>query len=129
NFYYQRANPEAKKHAKEFEAANNMFLSRFFGDEKEQYLALIQEMKEGKTVEALVAKISDIIECVHYKKVIHRLSSLDVEANSAYLGKLIDALPEPRAKEVMHRFLEGWKKEIIDDRGAVDIIQMPPSHD
>ena len=64
--YYAKTNPKARQYAKQFEEENQIFISKFFGNQ-EEFLALTKEILDSASDEAHIAKIADYLEVTHYK--------------------------------------------------------------
>lgn len=111
NSFYAKANPVARKLAKEFEYENNKFLSKFFEDDSAYYLELIDEMQELKTEESILAKVADYIEVLNFKQRLNRLVGEDLDfANS--IKQIASKLSNENNKTSIMLFLEEWTEQL-----------------
>lgn len=109
---YAKANPKARELAKAFEAENQSFLSKFFGSRKDYFNALSKEIMDAKSDEALIAKVADYVECVHYKIYIGAFSKFDADLTKPKLDQLISRVSEPAAKLLLGQFADKWVEEL-----------------
>ncbi len=109
---YGKANPRARKLAKAFEAENQKYLARFFGDDQKYFKALGAEILNAKSDESLIAKIADYIECTHYKLYLHRFSKGDVVMAQKKIDVMIKKLRDPIARQELAKFINSWAKEL-----------------
>jgi 5'-deoxynucleotidase YfbR-like HD superfamily hydrolase len=107
-----RINPEARKHAKQFQQENNKLITEFFGDKKRYYQDLCKELEEKKTDESIIVKLADYIEMGQYKEYVK--SNLGDYPEKIVKGSnsLFAGLKDPTAKKTLKKFLVEWSKEI-----------------
>jgi len=121
NFFYGRVNPEAKKHAKAFEAENAKFLSDFFGEDKEHYEQLAEEILDAKSDECIVAKVADYVECINYKLMSSSISKIDMPVTLEGVEKMLARTENESLKKTIKSFIEEWQKS-LGDNDTLDII-------
>ena len=121
NFFYARVNPEARKHAKAFELENAKFLSEFFGEDKEHYEELAEEILDARTDECIVAKVADYVECINYKSLTSKLSDIDIPVTLEGVEKMLSKTDNEALKKTIREFIEEWQKS-LDDGDALDIV-------
>ncbi len=110
---YGAINPRAKKLAKAFEAENHRFLAQFFGNDSGFLKKLVDEIMDAKSDEALIAKIADYLECVHYKIYVdYPPRGNDLAVNTEKVKKMIGKLKDPIAKKELGIFITTWLKEV-----------------
>lgn len=109
---YARANPRAYRLAKNFEIENQRYLSKFFGPEGKNYKKLSQEILNPKSVEAIVAKIADYVEVVHYKQYVGMLTAGDVEMSGAKIARNIRKIKDKVARVGLEKFASAWSREM-----------------
>ena len=115
NFFYGRVNPEAKKHAKAFEAENAKFLSDFFGEDKEHYEQLAEEILDAKSDECIVAKVADYVECINYKLMSSSISKIDMPVTLEGIEKMLSRTENESLKKTITSFIEEWQKSLGDN--------------
>ncbi len=116
---YARSNPKAKEYAKAFELENQKFLAKFFGSESEHFKNLGYEILDAKSDEAIIAKISDYIEHIHYKQYLKNLLKFDTDLAKPKMLSMIAKMTDPIAKKELNKFIDNWvdditKKEITE---------------
>ena len=121
NFFYGRVNSEAKKHAKAFEAENAKFLSDFFGEDKEHYEQLAEEILDAKSDECIVAKVADYVECINYKLMSSSISKIDMPVTLEGVEKMLARTENESLKKTIKSFIEEWQKS-LGDNDTLDII-------
>ncbi len=109
---YGRVNPKAKKLARAFEYENIKYISKFFGQDEAYIRGLGLEVNEFKNDESIIAMISDVIECTHYKIYKNRFIPLDVKMAKEKIEKHISRLKDKAAKRELNEFLKKWYKEL-----------------
>ncbi len=108
---YGRKNPKAKRLARAFEAANTVYLARFFGSQSKSYKKLAAEtFVDPKSDEAIIAKIADYIEVTYYKLYVNVFSKFDVELVLPKFQKMIKKIKDPIAKQELTAFIADWAK-------------------
>jgi 5'-deoxynucleotidase YfbR-like HD superfamily hydrolase len=113
--YYRKANPKALKYAKAFEEENQKFLSKFFGDDENHFKKLGHEILDFKSDEALVSKIADYIEIVHFKKYVKVFSKkFDIDFMKPKLKSFASNIKDPIAKRELNKFIKMWVKDILN---------------
>ena len=106
--YYAKANPQARKYAKQFEEENQRFLSKFFTNQDE-VLSLTKEILDSASDEAHISKIADYLEVTHYKLFANEFHvEKDLELVAPKLHEKIEKLHDEIAKQAMHAFIDGW---------------------
>jgi 5'-deoxynucleotidase YfbR-like HD superfamily hydrolase len=119
---YAQVNPKAKEHAKAFEAENHKFLSKFFGDEKEYFKELSDEILDAKSDEALIAKFADYIEHAHYKQYTQTSTKkFDVDLAGPKLRDIVSKISDSVAKRELQNFIKTWAKD-VGKKEATDIL-------
>jgi 5'-deoxynucleotidase YfbR-like HD superfamily hydrolase len=121
SFYYAKANPTARKLAKEFEHENNNFLSRFFS-EPGAYQELIAEMEAQATNESIVAKIADYTEVLLNKQRMGKLLPQDIESNGSVLKSIANKSDNPLIKNLLMEFINSWHDN-LPGKSVLEIIQ------
>ncbi|MCL5009208.1 MAG: HD domain-containing protein [Patescibacteria group bacterium] len=114
---YARANPKARKLAKNFEKENLVYLSKFFGLQAAAFRKAGDEIMEPKTDEGLVAKIADYVEATHYKLYMGRLSEGDIHMAEKGLHSKIAKFKDAVAKKEMAEFIVAWGQDLLAARG------------
>lgn len=110
---YARANPKAREYAKAFEEENQKFLSKFFGSEEAHFKKLGHEILDAKSDEALIAKIADYLEHIHYKQYIKVISQkTDIDSLRPVLKLKISKIKDPVAKKEIDKFTKDWLKNV-----------------
>ena len=110
---YARANPKARKLAKNFEQENLHYLSAFFGTQAGAFLKNTGEIMDAKTDEGLLAKVADYLEATHYKAYMGRLSEGDIRMAEKGLASKISRFKDPVIKKELSGFIKAWAKEIL----------------
>src|SRR3989344_6204634 len=121
NFFYGRVNPKAKEYAKAFDAENAKFLSDFFGEDKEHYEQLAEEILDAKSDECIVAKIADYVECINYKLMSSSISKIDMPVTLEGVEKMLARTENESLKKTIKSFIEEWQKS-LGDNDTLDII-------
>jgi 5'-deoxynucleotidase YfbR-like HD superfamily hydrolase len=121
SFYYAKANPAARKLAKEFEHENNNFLSRFFPDPGE-YQKLVEEMEAQTTNESIVAKIADYTEVLLNKHRMGKLLPQDIESNGTVLKSIAQKSNDHIIQTILADFIESWE-DTLPGKKVLDIIE------
>lgn len=109
--YYAKANPKARKAAKDFEKENQRFISQYFTN-KQEVLDLSKEILESKSDEAHIAKVADYLEVTHYKLFNDQLKEKDVELIAPKLVEKVSLINDPVAKRELTVFIESWKNKM-----------------
>ena len=110
--YYAKANPRARTLAKQFEAENQNFLSKYFSNEKE-FSTLAKEILESESDEAHIAKIADYLEVTHYKLFNNQLKKKDIELIAPKLVEKTQQIKDGIAKEELLKFIDIWKDTMM----------------
>lgn len=126
SFYYAKANPAARKLAKEFEHENNNFLSRFFS-EPGAYQELIVEMETQATNESIVAKIADYTEVLLNKHRMGKLLPQDIESNGAVLKSIAQKSNNQTIQTILISFINSWK-DTLPGKSVLEIIDGSNTH-
>ena len=114
---YAKANPRAYRLAKAFESENQRYLSKFFGSTAKHYKTLGQEIFKAKTDEAIIAKIADYLEVVHYKEYVGMVTAGDIEMSSNKIRRNIKKLKDKVANAELERFVAVWGQEMKTGKG------------
>lgn len=114
---YARANPKARKLAKNFEQENLNYMSQYFGSYAKAFHEAGSEIMEPKTDEGYVAKIADFLEATHYKLFMGRLSEGDIHMAEKGLHSKIARFKDAVAKKEMTEFVGEWGKDLLQARG------------
>lgn len=117
--YYAKANPKARTLAKQFEAENQNFLSKYFCN-KEEFSTLAKEILESESDEAHIAKIADYLEVTHYKLFNNQLKKKDIELVAPKLAKKADQIKNKIAKEELLEFIKAWKEKMMNFDSFLD---------
>lgn len=120
NFFYAQKNPKARELAKKFEHENNLFLSQFFPNPKNQE-DLIKEMSDKTTDESIVAKVADYTEVMFYKIRLGRLKPEDIKSNGDVLKTIAESAKDQTVKSTLLSFLEEWPNT-LPGPSTLDII-------
>lgn len=126
SFYYAKANPTARKLAKEFEHENNNFLSRFF-PEPSEYQKLVEEMEAQATNESIVAKIADYTKVLLNKHRMGKLLPQDIESNGAVLTSIAQRSNDQIIQTILVDFVNSWK-DALPGKSVLDIIEDSHTH-
>lgn len=121
SFYYAKANPTARKLAKEFEHENNNFLSRFFPD-PHTYQELVKEMEAQVTNESIVAKIADYTEVLLNKQRLGKLLQQDLESNGSVLKSIAHKSNDQIVQNTLVNFIDSWA-ETLPGKSVLEIIE------
>lgn len=113
---YAKANPKAREHAKSFESENHKYLSNFFGDQKEYFQSLADEILDASTDESIIAKLADYIEATHYKKYIGAFRESDLDLIKDKLLGMIEKISDGISKDVLGKLVTEWLKELPEVR-------------
>lgn len=105
---YARANPKAKKFAKEFEEENQRFMSRFFGDDSRYFQELGHEILDTQTDEGIISKIADYMEVTYFKQYMDALVAFDVDLIKPKLQSMVEKIKDPIAKKELLLFVQEW---------------------
>lgn len=110
--YYAKANPQARKFAKQFEEENQKYLSKFFSNQEEM-AGLTKEILESESDEAHISKIADYLEVNHYKFFNDQLKKKDIELIAPKLAEKVEKLKNDIAKKELLEFVEVWKEKML----------------
>lgn len=110
--YYAKANPEARALAKNFEHANNEFLSNFFDEEKDYYMKLVREMEQVKSDESKLAKIADYVEVLHYKQHLGKLGEDDLRSFLSGIVTRAQEINDTHARGILTAYLNTLAKQL-----------------
>ena len=106
---YARVNPLAKEKAKAFEAENQKFMAGLFPEQEKDYvMSLFAQDHQSTTLEAVVAKLADHMECVHFKDYIQAFIPDDITLVLEGFHKRIDILADNKAKDLLKNFIAEW---------------------
>lgn len=117
--YYAKANPAARKCAKQFEKENQKFISKYFGN-KDEVSALTKEILESRSDEAHIAKIADYLEVTHYKFFNGQLKKRDVELIAPKLAEKIVLIKNAQVRKILLRFVKTWKVKMLKYDSFID---------
>lgn len=109
---YAKANPAAREAAKAFERENQKFMATFFGEDKEYFDQLSEEILDAQSNEALIAKLADYIECTHYKLYVRRLTPADVTMSANKLDTILAKITDEKARPALIEFIHHWQTEV-----------------
>ena len=109
---YAKANPKAREYAKQFEAENHSYISKFFGGQSEHFKELSSEILDAESDEARIVKMADYIEVTHYKYFIGRFVQSDIDLVAQKIDKMISGMKDVIAKKELGTFVQEWKKEM-----------------
>ena len=111
---YAKANPKARAFAKAFEEENQIFLSKFFGNEAKYFKNLGHEILDAQSDEALISKIADYIEVTHYKQYVKVFSKkFDIDLIIPKLQLVCSKMKDPIAKRELLKFVKNWSDDIM----------------
>lgn len=122
---YALANPQARKAAKQFEAENEKFLSRFFGPDAKHFSDLNNGIVgDGgeKPDELIIAKLADYIECTHYKFLLGKFRPKDMEMVVKKMETYLGMMRDRAAQKMLRAFVEDWQRD-LPGRGALEAIE------
>lgn len=105
---YAQANPKARELAKAFEAENHRYLSEYFGEGKDHFLKLSEEIMNAISDESLIAKVADYMEVTHYKFYLGALTKADVEMIGPKLLEKVEKMKDDVAREYLTSFIHEW---------------------
>ncbi len=109
---YAKANPVARKLAKQFERENQKFLTGFLA-EINQVQLLFRDALDVKSDEAIVAKVADYIEVTEYKNYIGRLTDGDVAMVVKKMTKMLEGLKNKKVRSTLARIIDEWSVAIL----------------
>lgn len=109
---YAMANPEARAAAKRFEDLNNTYLADFFNEDAKHFKTLAKEMHTTATDEALVAKVADYIEVVHYKIYVRRFTKGDITLSHKKIISCLDRMTDKKAAKALRGVIGDWVKDL-----------------
>jgi 5'-deoxynucleotidase YfbR-like HD superfamily hydrolase len=113
---YAKLNPEAKQLATEFEAANNRYLSQYFGDSKDEFLALSKEIHEPKSIEAVLMKIADYMEVQQFNSYKHLSAAEATTFMQQKIQGKIDLIDDVTVRKALENFVGSWIDSLSDTR-------------
>lgn len=119
---YGKANRRAYRAAKQFEAENHKFLSRYFGSGKKEFMKEASEILDAKSDEAILVKIADYIECLNYKNYTHSISRRDKEITKKSFDMKLKKMKDPVAKKGLSDFIKVWLGQIDKNNDEEDIL-------
>jgi 5'-deoxynucleotidase YfbR-like HD superfamily hydrolase len=119
---YAKANPEARKYAKSFEAENQKYIAKFFGNQGKHFADLSAEILDADSDEARLVKVADYLEVTHYKFFIGRFIKADIELVADKLIGMIKGMKDVVAKKKISEFIPIWKDEMNDSSSYPDLI-------
>ena len=122
NFHYARTNPEARLKAKEFESENTKFIAKFFAYDENYFNTLVEEFENGGSDEAHVAKIADLVECLHYKHLVKKLSETDLEETKSAIQEYASKCENLQTGLILNKFIEEWS-ENFGKTEAIELIK------
>ncbi|MDP3992931.1 MAG: HD domain-containing protein [bacterium] len=108
---YAKANPKARKLAKQFEQENQRFLARFLTDIN-QVEQLFRDTLIIGSVESTVAKVADYIEVTEYKNYIGRLTEGDITMVVKKMTKMLSGLKNKRVRNALSEIINDWSTAI-----------------
>lgn len=117
--HYGKINRRARRFAKAFEEENQKFISKFFGPEASKFKKMGKEILNAKSDEALIAKIADYMEAVHYRAFVKNLNTGALDLNKAKIPSFIRKLKDPVAKKQLKAFFDSWIKDVTK-RGQIE---------
>ena len=109
---YALANPPARMLAKKFEALNLKFISEFFGEDKQYFQKLSKEILEPKNDEAVVAKLADYLEVIHFMIYLKKIKPFDFKIIKTYISNLTKTAKDPVLKKYINKFSQTWFKTV-----------------
>lgn len=115
---YAIANPEAKKHAKAFEAENLRFLNSFI--EHEDFEWLKGEIFDPRTDEGIIAKLADYVEVTHYLFYMNKASDKHMKMILKKINILLDKVEDKKVKNFLKGFARSWAKNVAKGTFLVD---------
>lgn len=110
---YAKINPHARKLAKAFETENQKFLLKFFGNDRAHLKKIMDEVMDAKSDEAVVAKIADYLECIHYKLYTgHLHEKHDMPLNATKIKGMVSKIKDSMVRKTLEKFIRQWDKEV-----------------
>jgi 5'-deoxynucleotidase YfbR-like HD superfamily hydrolase len=109
---YAKANPEARKYAKSFEAENQKYIAKFFGDQSKHFIDLSSEILDADSDESRLVKVADYLEVTHYKFFIGKFINADIDLVADKLMGMIQGMKDVVAKNKLIEFIISWKDEM-----------------
>lgn len=113
--FYAQMNPRARRHAKAFEAENQKYIARFFGDKAKQFKKLAGEVMEPKSLEAVIFKIADYMEALSFKVYVGHFVEPDRKFNAVKMAGFIKKIKDKTAKKMVSEFVDEWLKNAHKD--------------
>jgi len=113
---YALANPKARQAAKKFERENQRYLAQVFA--KMKLSRLFKEAMEPHTDEALVAKIADYLETVHFKLYVGHLTKNDVIMFEERVSNFVKQIGDQLTKRAISKFVKDWSKCLNNQKAA-----------
>ena len=108
---YAKINKRARKFAKAFEEENQKYLSKFFGSSQKHFRKIAKEILDAKSLEALVAKVADYIECTSYMIYVNQMTPQAKKFNGEKITGYIRKIKDRTAKKILLEFLNEWLKD------------------
>lgn len=109
---YAKANPQARKYAKSFEAENQKYIAKFFGSQGKHFSDLSSEILDADSDEARLVKVADYLEVTHYKFFIGKFIDADIDLVADKLMGMIQGMKDVVAKNKLIEFIISWKDEM-----------------
>jgi len=122
NFYYARANSEARKGAKIMQEANAEFLAKHFEQDGGHFRELVEEEGKRETNEAVIVRVADHLECLVYKNYVSISSKHDKEGAFALLYKNAKRAPDQKVQDSLSEIIKAIETGFAEDRSLEDII-------
>lgn len=120
---YVDLNRKARTYAKAFEAENQKFLGKFFGEDKKHYLQLSKEMMNPNNDNAQVFKVADYMECAHFLRYMGYFNNNDERIVATSIPKMVNRIKDKPTKKALKEFVTLWLKEIKKSKTTVEVLQ------
>jgi 5'-deoxynucleotidase YfbR-like HD superfamily hydrolase len=120
---YVEVNKRARAKAKEFEAENQKFLAKFFGDERKRFNQLSKDIMTPKNDEAWIFKMADYMECAHFLKYMGYFSRQDEQILQDSVPKMVKKIKNIETKKLLAEFVTLWLKEIKLEKRALEVLK------
>ncbi len=120
--FYAQMNPKARKHAKMFEAENQKYLAKFFGNNTAHFKKLASEVMDAKSDEGVIFKIADYMEALSFKVYVGHFVEADRKFNIGKMAQFTKKIKDKTTKKLMQEFLALWIKD-VNKNNYIEILK------
>jgi 5'-deoxynucleotidase YfbR-like HD superfamily hydrolase len=119
--WYAGMNPKARRFAKSFEAENQKYLAKFFGNDAKRFKKMSKEILDAKTDEALIAKVADYMESMNFMVYHGYFSEARRKFTNDKVSGYIRKIKNKATKKLLTEFLATWIKD-VDKNDYIKIL-------